>query len=130
MGFIIHTVDYGKTRPFEELPAAAGLALEVGTALTVTGGKLAIASGTTAPTYFSMAERAATADGEHIPVMREDRGATYETTLSEAFTAIAPGAKATISADGNKLTATTTGGVCEVVSYDGTAAGDRVRVRV
>jgi len=130
MGFIIHTFDSGKGRPFEQQPAGAGIKLEVGTALTLTAGKLALAAGTTAPSYFSMTERAATVDGEGIPVVRADRTVIYETPLTADFSAIAPGVKATISADGNGMTATTTGGVVEVVNYDGTVTGSKVRVRV
>jgi hypothetical protein len=39
------------------------------------------------------------------------------------------GTKYTIAADGEMITATTESGVAEVMSYDGTAMGSKVRVR-
>ena len=39
------------------------------------------------------------------------------------------GDKVTLHTDGLQVTATTASGVAEVVGMDGTAAGDRVRVR-
>ena len=53
----------------------------------------------------------------------------YETKLTAAYSAIAAGAKVTISSDGLGITATTTSGVAEIVEWDGKASGDRVRVR-
>ena len=47
-----------------------------------------------------------------------------------AASSIVPGNKVTLSADGLQVTATTTGGVAQVVDMDGTAAGDKVRVRL
>ena len=76
-----------------------------------------------------MTERAATTAGETITVTRVSKDVVYETELSVDAAELARGAKQTISTDGNYITATTEGGVAEVVSFDGTAAGDRVRVR-
>lgn len=128
MAFIPHQFDTGFDRAFEMLPATGSLALKVGTALTVTSGKLALATGTVKPSYISMQD-ATTTDGQLISVQRVDSGVTYETELSVASADIAVGGKYTIDTTGGKLTATATGGIAEVVSFDGKAAGDTVRVR-
>ncbi len=128
-GFIPQSYDNGNPKPFEYLPATSGIAVSSGTALTVTAGKLALATGTTAPSYISMAEVDATTDGQIIPVIRVAKDVIFETSLSVEIATIARGAKYTISADGNQITATTASGVAEVVSFDGTAAGSKARVR-
>ena len=118
----------GEPDPWEKLPATKSKTLHVGTALTLKSGKLDIASGTTAPAYICMEEVAAAADGPLVHVIRVTPDTLFETELSEASEAIAIGAKYTLDASGEKITATTTGGVAEVVSFTGAAAGDRVRV--
>ena len=118
----------GEPDPWEKLPATKSKTLHVGTALTLKSGKLDIASGTTAPAYICMEEVAAAADGQLVHVIRVTPDPLFETELSEASEAIAIGAKYTLDASGEKITATTTGGVAEVVSFTGAAAGDRVRV--
>lgn len=130
MSFKPHTYDDGCGQPFESLPVTGGITVSIGTMLCVTGGKLALATGTTKPTYVSLEARAATADGEPLGVQRVPAKTIFETTLSEADADIAIGEKHTISADGNEITATTASGVAEVVSFDGTDAGSKVRVRI
>lgn len=128
--FIPHTYDDGQPMPFEKLPVTGDLAIGVGTALYVTGGKLALATGTQAPTYISRVVRDATTDGEYIEVERVADKVIYETELSVDSASIAIGTKYTIDATGGKITATTTSGVAEVVNFDGKTAGDLVRVRL
>lgn len=53
MAFLIQQVDGGRIPGIEYLPAGA-ITPKVGMALTQTGGNLAVASGTTTPTYISM----------------------------------------------------------------------------
>lgn len=118
----------GEPDPWEKLPATKSKTLHVGTALALKSGKLDIASGTTAPAYICMEEVAAAADGQLVHVIRVTPDTLFETELSEASEAIAIGAKYTLDASGEKITATTTGGVAAVVSFEGAAAGDRVRV--
>lgn len=125
-----HINDDGHGMPFEAQPIAGSLAIGVGTMLIMSSGKLALATGANKPTYLSMEARSATVDGEIIGVQRVSPKTTFETELSEEATSLARGAKQTISADGNQITATTTNGVAEVVSFDGTAAGSKVRVRI
>ena len=129
MAFYIQQVDGGRNPGYEYLPAGA-IVPKVGMALTMNSGKLAIASGTTAPSYISMAQRdTALADGEIIPVVRVLPDMIFETTFQASASSIKPGAKVTIHTDGMQITATTTGGVAEVISMDGTSAGSNARVR-
>lgn len=129
MAFYIQQVDGGRNPGHEYLPAGA-IVPKVGMALTVTGGKLSIASGTTAPSYISMIEKEeALTDGDVIPVMRVLPDMMFQTTFQAAATSIKLGDKVTIHTDGLQVTATTTGGVAEVVQMDGTTAGSPVCVR-
>ena len=127
--FLIHTTDDGRIPGFEYLPAAA-ITPKVGMALVANSGNLAVATGTTKPTYISMAERdGAVATGELIPVVRVQPDMIFEVPLSAAGTSLKAGQKVTIATDGLQVTATTTDGVAEIVEILGTAAGDKVRVR-
>lgn len=67
--------------------------------------------------------------GTIIPVFRVLEGMLFATTWSAAASAVNAGDLVTLSADGMQVTATTTSGVAEVVSMDGTAVGDTVYVR-
>ena len=119
----------GAVAPFEYLPCSA-ITPKNGMAMTLSGGKLAIASGTTKPSYICVAERdAAVAAGEIIPVTRVDDQTIFKTQLSATGTALNLGDKVTIASDGLRVTATTTSGVAEIVGMDGTAVGDDVYVR-
>ena len=71
--FKIYSVDDGRNVPIEYLPASA-ITPKMGLALTQTGGQLAVASGTTAPSYICMCERTEACEaGEIIPVLRVGR---------------------------------------------------------
>ena len=130
MAFLTHSIDDGRVPALEYLPCSATITPKVGTALVLTGGKLAVASGTTKPTYICMAERdAAVAEGELIPVFRIQPDMTFETTFSDTATSIKPGNKVTIAAEGDQVTATTTDGVAEVISMENGAADSKVIVR-
>jgi hypothetical protein len=119
----------GAVAPFEYLPCSA-ITPKNGMAMTMTGGKLAIASGTTKPSYICVAERdAAVTAGEIIPVIRVDDQIIFETQLSAAGTALNIGDKVTIAADGLRVTATKTDGVAEIVAIEDTAVGGNVHVR-
>ena len=122
----------GHVAPTEYLPAGA-ITPKFGMALVQSSGNLAIATGTTAPTYISLIEcdEALTA-GTIIPVMRVDKDTIFETTLSAAGTALNLGDKVTLHAsNGLQVTATTTSGVAEIVAFPAgaKASGDKVRVR-
>lgn len=129
MAFLIQQVDGGRVPGIEYLPCGA-ITPKVGMALIQSGGNLAIATGTNAPTYVSMIEKeAACVAGDIIPVMRVLPDMTFETIFSAAASAVKLGDKVTLHTDGLKVTATTTSGVAEVVGMDGTEAGGKVRVR-
>lgn len=127
--FMVHQTDDGRVPGIEYLPAGA-ITPKIGMALTQASGNLAVASGTTAPTYISMCDReTACKAGDIIPVLRVLPDMVFETTFSAAATAVTLGQKVTINTDGLSVTATTTGGVAEVVYMDGTASGSMCRVR-
>lgn len=130
MAFKIHKIDDNRIPGIEYLPAGA-ITPKVGMALYQTGGNLAIATGTTAPTYISMCEReTACTAGDIIPVIRVNHDMVLETVFSASATSVKLGDKVTLHAsDGMQVTGTTTSGVAEVVYMDGTASGDMCRVR-
>lgn len=127
--FLPYSYDESRPDSFEYKQVAGSLALKVGTALVFSSGKLTTATGTSKPEYISMTEIASTTAGEKIAVIRVSDDTVYETELSVSSSSIVLGAKYTIDTTGGKITATTSGGVAEVVAYDGKAAGDKVRVR-
>ena len=129
MGFLIHSVDDNRVLGLEYLPCSA-ITPKVGMALVQTSGNLALASGTTAPTYISMCERdTACKAGELIPVVRVQKDIIFGVPAQAAMTSVKLGDKVTIYTDGLQVTATTASGVAEVVGMDGTAAGSTVLVR-
>lgn len=131
--FVPHKNAAGNAIPWEMHPAGA-ITPRVGMALVQTDGNLAIATGVNAPTYISMCGKdGACTAGDLIPVIRVDRDTIYETTNSAPFSAVKRGDKVTLhESDGLQVTATTAGGVAEVVDFDDAAAsgaGGRVYVR-
>ena len=130
MAFMLHTTDDGHIPAWEYLPCGA-ITPKVGMALTQTSGKLAIATGSTAPTYISMTESAAALTaGTLIPVIRVNGNMVFKTTASAALTDVSLGEKVTLHAtSGLQITATTTDGVAEIVGMAGTAIGSEVLVR-
>lgn len=129
MAFQIHTLADGRSTAIEYLPAGA-ITPKMGMALYQTGGNLAIAAGSTKPTYICLCERdAALKAGEVIPVTRVLADVIYETTLSASGSSLKRGDKVTIAAGGEQVTATTTEGVAEIVEIEDTAVGGKVRVR-
>jgi len=131
--FVPHKNADGAVAPWQMLPCGA-ITPKVGMALVQSSGNLAIATGTTAPTYISMCEKdSACTAGELIPVIRVDKGTIYETSNSASFASIKKGDKVTLHAsNGLQVTATTTSGVAEVVDFDAAAAagaGGKVWVR-
>ena len=134
MAFLLYKVDDGHNLPIEYLPAGT-ITPKVGTMLVQSSGKLALATGTTKPTYVSLYEAPAQlADGTIIPVARVDHSQIYETVLyndASAVDGFVRGAKATIHTDGAQITKTLTSGVAEIIELaDGVkTAGAKVRVR-
>ena len=133
MAFLLHSIDgSGHIPGIEYLPCSA-ITPKAGMALTQSSGNLAIATGTTAPTYISLVEKsAAVSAGTIIPVMRINHDMIFETTLSASGTSLNLGDKVTLHAsDGMQVTATTSSGKAEIVQFCTTAkaSGDKVRVR-
>ena len=129
MGFLTHQTQ-GNIIPGNEYLPAGAITPVIGLALTVTGGQLAVASGTTVPAYICQRTQEATLTaGDILPVIRVLPDMIFATTWSVAASSVHIGDKVTLSADGLQVTATTTSGVAEVVGMDGTAAGDTVCVR-
>lgn len=118
-----------QSEAWELQPAKSGLTLEPGVALALSGGMLQKATGATAPTHICMEQVTTTVAGQMIHVERVRPETEYETELSVASASIAVGNKYTLDTAGEKITATTDSGVATVTSFDGTAAGDKVRVR-
>lgn len=116
-----------ESEPWELQPAAAGLELEPGVALAYEDGELVKATGTTKPEFICM-EQTETVEGQYVHVERVRHETEYMTELSVESADIAVGGKYTIDANGEKITATTSG-AAEVVWFEGTAAGSKVRVR-
>lgn len=129
MAFKPHQTNDGRVPPFEYLPAGA-ITPKVGMALYMNAGNLAIAAGTTKPTYICMCEKeTAVAAGDIIPVIRVDDGMILSVPLSASGTALKLGNKVTIATGGLQVTNATTDGVAEIVGIMGTAVGDEVLVR-
>lgn len=124
-----YTSPPGGPIPWEYLEASAMENCVVGLALTVTEGKLVPATGATKPTYISMYGKA-TEEGQVIPVIRACPEMKLVTRFSQEATGLKVGDKVTIDGTGCYATATTAGGVLEIVSMDGTAADDEVIVRM
>ena len=109
--------------PFEYLPSDAQLAL--GSAATLgSGGKLAQATATAAPTHMVMGEK--TADGLY-PALRVLPTTVFETQSSATVAATLVGSKVTLGADAASVTATTGSGVFTIDWTDGAATNSRVR---
>lgn len=129
-GFIPHSIEDGHVPAFAYLPCSA-ITPKIGMALTESSGKLAIATGTTKPSYISMVEKGtACTAGDLIPVIRVTEDIIFDVTVSASFSDRKIGDKVTLHAsNGLQVTATTTSGVAEIVEIDGTASGSHVRVR-
>jgi hypothetical protein len=129
MAFLNHFTDDGRIPSHEYLPCSA-MTPRVGMALVLVSGVLVAASGTTKPTYICQTERIEAVEaGELIPVNRVLPDMAYETTFSASASSVKVGDKVTLAAGGEQVTATTTDGIAEVISMEGTAAGSKVIVR-
>lgn len=119
------------TDALEYLPVTGAEAVALGEALSLSSGKLTKCAATTKPTFIAMGActGAEATAGKLIPVLRVSKEIVYETVLTAAYSAIAAGALVTLASTGLGITATTTNGVAEIVSWDGKASGDKVRVR-
>lgn len=125
--------DNGAVLPWEYMPAEAGtyVAGQLLAVDTTTGYLEPIAADlVTTPPYLCMADIKVETAGTPIPVTRVSKDHIYETTLAEAATGAVVGTKLQVESGGLMASKPSTGsGTFEVVSLDGTAAGDAVRGR-
>ncbi|MCD8004483.1 MAG: hypothetical protein LUE91_02340 [Oscillospiraceae bacterium] len=127
MAFYLYSTDDNRVPGVEYLPCGA-ITPKAGMLLTLSGGLLALCGGTTAPSYLSMCQRdEACQEGEIIPMLRVGSDMIFEVPGSVSLAALVPGDLVTVGADGLTLTATTTGGVAEVVHVAEDGARARVR---
>lgn len=128
MAFKIYSTDDNRIPGIEYLPAST-ITPKVGMALTMSNGKLTVASGTTTPLYISVIEKSsACKNGEIIPVIRVGKDIIFETSFSVDPSSLNIGDKVTIDSSGMTVTATKTSGVAEIVYMD-MDAGAMCRVR-
>lgn len=125
--FVPYDIRGGEPNPWEYKETSAIGAVHVGTALTLSSGKLALCTGSTSPEYISMFE-GNVADGDTIPVEKVHEGTRYMTTFSAAATALKIGDRVTIHEDGEQITATKENGVAQISEMRGTASGSEVIV--
>jgi hypothetical protein len=129
-GFIPYQNEDGRVPPWEYLPCSA-ITPKLGMALYQSSGNLAIATGTTKPTYISMVEKsAACTAGDLIPVIKVLPDQIFECTTSASLSGVNIGQKVTLHAsNGMQITGTTSSGVASIVAKDGDASGSRCLVR-
>jgi hypothetical protein len=130
-GFIPYSNEEGRVTPWEYLPCGA-IQPDIGTALVLSSGVLAIATGTTKPTHISMYHADSTlASGTIIPVIRVEPDEVFECTNSASLASVYVGQKVTLHAsNGAQVTATTSSGVAEIVEKTaGSGTGNRTLVR-
>lgn len=110
----------------KQLVANTAVSYAVGDALNIASGKAAKVTGTTKPTYICAQKGTGL---NQVSAYLVDGNQEYEVELSAAGTSLKIGDKVTIDSDSAKVTATTTSGVAEIVSINGTAVGDTVVVK-
>ena len=116
--------------PVNKVLPCGAITPKVGMALVLTGGQLAVASGTTKPTHICVEEHeAAVAAGTLIQVQQVEPDITFGVPLSVAGASLKVGQKVTIAADGLAVTATTENGVAQIEKICGTGVDDLVHVR-
>ena len=128
-GFIPFSTEDGHVPAFAYLPAGA-ITPKIGMALTLSGGLLAAAAGSTKPAYICMCEKdSAVEAGTLLPVIRVTADLSLRTTCSASFADRKVGDKVTIAAGGMQVTAATASGTATVTAIEGTDAGSGIIVR-
>lgn len=119
------------TPTMKHIPSKAGVTYTVGEALSLSSGNAVVATGTTKPDYICACNYVAPATGnEDIAVYEVNSNMEFKVPFDADGTAVAVGDKVTIGAAGLTITATTTGGVAEVLSkYGSGAAGTYASVK-
>lgn len=122
--FQLQFVSGGYVPPFE-YHVCGNITPKLGMALVRDGGKLVTATGGKKPRYISMLESDRPRDGEPIPVICAAGGILYSVATDGDFSAVQPGDKVMIGADGLTVTPVT-GGQVEIVRPGGEAGEDMI----
>lgn len=119
--FQLYQTDDGRELPFEYMPCSA-ITPKYGMAMKVSGGKLAVASGTDKPAYIcAREEKTAVAAGTVIPVVKVQPDQRWRTKSASSFTV---GTAYTLATTGLGVTTTSTNGVFTVDDvHDGEVYG-------
>lgn len=127
MAFKLHKIDNSQVvaQTTKQIPANTEVDYKVGQALVITSGKAALATGSVEPSHICLQTGSLLSA---ISAAKVEPNQEYETTLAVDGT-LTVGTKVTIHSDSAQVTATTTDGVAEVISADGTTSGSRVIVR-
>lgn len=135
--FIPYQYQTGDLTPWVYLPVASG-EWQVGLAAVGDSDVMVpVSAGTGQGTghgnhYIAMFEDTVTDDDVEVRpfLLASSAGLVLESELSEVSAGLVRGGLYTIDATGTMVTATQTDGCCEVVDWDDTAAGSKIRVRV
>ncbi len=125
----LHNRNVNSAEPFLYLATKADASYKIGQLLQVnSAGEFVTA--TTSPTHLAVGEVTG-ATGVTVPAILVLPDMTFEATLTADGAALKVGNKVTLSADGQNVTATTTAGVAEIVSFlsDTQGVGGRVAVK-
>ena len=129
MAFTIYQDDIFTSPQVEYVEATAAEKYEVGELLKMAAGKATKASGTDVPTHVCNCRKIA-AEGDQVQVIRLHKTHRLKTTLSAEGASLNSGDKVTIHTDGLQATATTEGGVLEIVQVIDSAVGGEIVVRI
>ena len=119
--FYLQKIVGGRINVGEPEIQVAGAEITHGQALKLSGGKLVACTGAEAPTYIA---HGAGKDGDNVAVYAVSEGMVFEVPCSADPTALKPGDKVTIGADGLTVTATTEGGVATIISTNNAEKAD------
>ena len=97
-----------------QVPVTAGEEYHIGEALVITAGKATKCGATTKPTHMCVRDQAADSD-ESVLVYPISSTMVFETKFTADPSALNVGDKVTVAENGLGITATTDGGVCEIV---------------
>ncbi|MBR2342985.1 MAG: hypothetical protein IKA64_01880 [Clostridia bacterium] len=122
--FKLLKIENGRINVPEPIAFTAGVAFKSGTALKLSGGKLALADG--APEYIALSDGVADTEAT---VYRVTPDMVFEAPVSASPEALTEGDRVTLSEDATKLTATTSNGVATIINKNGAeAVGDKLVV--
>lgn len=130
MSIIPHYYKSQMPDPWEAVEANTGLTALVGSALKLEAGKAALCAAADKPEFICMQDITDAEAGAAVHVIRVNEDTIYETQLGAETAGLTVGEKYQITADADaKLGSAAEDGAAEVVSFDGTEAGARVRVK-